>query len=128
MRITVIPLALLLALCACQTASYKQTKVLAGTNWVADSPPAGRLPLQELEFGSKLAPSGMGNVKIAPGQIILFQVINEKLVMRADFLDGRNHNFDFDIDGDKLTLTTLDDDGKPAGVQRFKREDDVQKH
>ncbi|MBV8489486.1 MAG: hypothetical protein JO199_03075 [Candidatus Eremiobacteraeota bacterium] len=110
-------------LCACQTASYKATSQLAGTSWNADGPPSGRIyHIEEMKFGSKLAPSGMGQVELAPHRIVFFQVIQGKLVMRGNFFQGHNRNFDFDIDGDTLTLTALDDDGKPMGTQRFTRD------
>jgi hypothetical protein len=112
---------LLFALAACQTASYKETSQLAGTNWKpVDQSQHKRTSFQELQFGKDLAPSGMGNVRIAPNEIVLFQVVNDKLLMKADFLEGTIHYFDFDIDGDKMTLTSLTGaNGKPEGVQHF---------
>ncbi len=122
MRALLFAAALAVALPACQTASYKQTSQLAGTSWRAtDRATNRRFDFRELDFGKKLAPSGMGNVEIAPGAIALFQVIDERLVIRADYL-AKNHAFDFTIDGDTLTLTSLGADGKPDGVQHFTRE------
>jgi hypothetical protein len=108
MRSLTVPILALALLSACQTASYKQTKVLAGTSWTAGAP------------GSEVAVSvpGLGQVRIAPGNgnIALFQVIDGKLVLH---LNDKNETFDFDIDGDKLTLTHLSDKGDKLGVQVF---------
>jgi hypothetical protein len=106
-------------LSACQSASYKQTKVLAGTSWTASAPGTEvAVSIPELQFGTKLAPSGLGQVRIAPGSgnIALFQVIDGKLVLH---LNGKNEKFNFDIDGDRLTLTHLSDAGEKLGVQTF---------
>ena len=113
---------LTLATAACETASYKQTKVLAGTNWVAaDASTDPKVHMSELQFGKDLSPSGMGQVRIDPNHIVYFQVIDAKLVMRADLLTGHNHEFNFKLDGDELTLTALDQDGKALGDQHFTR-------
>jgi hypothetical protein len=109
-------------LAGCQTASYKQTSALAGTSWRASD--VGTDPhasFFELQFGSKLAPSGLGQVKVAPGNgnIVLFQVIDEKLLIRVD---GVNQPFDFDIDGNALTLTHLSATGEKLGIQHFTKD------
>jgi hypothetical protein len=112
----------LAVLAGCQTASYKQTKVLAGTSWRAVAPGTDRsVSVPELQFGTVLAPSGMGQVRIAPGEgnIALFQVIDEKLIVH---LNGKNQTFDFDIDGNTLTLTHLSDGGEKLGTQTFSKE------
>jgi hypothetical protein len=119
MRSLTVPILALALLSACQTASYKQTRVLAGTSWTATAPGtevAVSVPM--LQFGTKLAPSGLGQVRIAPGNgnIALFQVLDDKLVMH---LNGKNETFDFDIDGDKLTLTHLNGKGEKQGVEVF---------
>jgi hypothetical protein len=119
MRSLTAPLLALSLLTACQTASYKQTKVLAGTSWTATAPGTEvAVSVPELAFGTKLSPSGLGQVRIAPGNgnIALCQVIDGKLVLR---LNGKNEKFDYDIDGDRLTLTHLDDKGAKLGVQVF---------
>lgn len=113
----------LVVLPACQTASYKQTSQLAGTNWRAvDTGTDVKRSFKELQFGSKLAPSGMGQVRIAPNRIVFFQVVNEKLLMKADFLEGKVRTFDYDLEGDRLTLTSLDSSGKALGTQHFVKE------
>jgi hypothetical protein len=115
-RLSLFALALL---CACQTASYKQTKVLAGTSWIATAPGTEvAVSIPELQFGSKLAPSGLGQVRIAPGNgdIALFQVINGKLVLH---FNGKNEKFEYAIEDDKLILTHLNDKGIKQGVQVF---------
>jgi hypothetical protein len=95
---------------------------LAGTSWRAvDRGADPAESFSELEFGSKLAPSGMGQVRVAPGRIVLYQVLDGKLVMRYQYLSGKNRNFDFDLTGDKLTLTALSPDGKPLGTQHFEK-------
>ena len=107
MRSLTVPLLALALLAACQTASYKQTKVLAGTSWIATAPGTEvAVSIPELQFGTKLAPSGLGQVRIAPGDgnIALFQVINGKLVLH---LNGKNEKFLYEIEGDTLTLTHL---------------------
>jgi hypothetical protein len=119
MRSLTVPILALALLSACQTASYKQTKVLAGTSWTAGAPGSEvAVSVPELQFGTTLAPSGLGQVRIAPGNgnIALFQVIDGKLVLH---LNGKNETFDFDIDGDKLTLTHLSEKGDKLGVQVF---------
>jgi hypothetical protein len=121
MRSLTASLLALALLTACQTASYKQTKVLAGTSWIATAPGTEvDVSIPELQFGTKLAPSGLGQVRIAPGNgnIVLFQVLNSKLVLH---LNGKNQNFDYSVDGDELTITHLNDKGIPQGVQVFRR-------
>jgi hypothetical protein len=122
MRTLAISLLVLALLTACQTASYKETQTLAGTSWTAAAPSteAGG-SLSELQFGTKLAPSGLGQVRVAPGNgnIVLFQVVSEKLLIR---LGGVNQTFDFDIDGDKLTLTHLSSTDAKLGVQTFTKQ------
>ncbi len=119
MRSLTVLLPALALLTACQTASYKQTKVLAGTSWIATAPGTEvSVSLPELQFGTKLAPSGLGQVRIAPGsgEIALFQVIDGKLVLH---LNGKNEKFDYEIEGDTLTLTHLNDKGEKQGVQVY---------
>ena len=121
--IVVLTIAALL-LGGCQTASYKATSQLAGTSWKASdsgtNPKGENFP--ELQFGADLAPSGMGNVRVSSKKIALFQVINGQLVMRYNYLHGRNRTFDFDMTDDALTLKALSPDGKPLGEQSFERE------
>jgi hypothetical protein len=118
------PTALLLALVlltSCQTASYKQTKVLAGTSWIATAPGTEvAVSIPELQFGAKLAPSGLGQVRIAPGNgnIALFQVIAGKLILH---LNGKNEKFDYAIEADTLTITHLNDKGEKQGAQVFRK-------
>ncbi|HTA37738.1 MAG TPA: hypothetical protein VK760_01620 [Candidatus Acidoferrales bacterium] len=121
MRSLTVSLLALALLSACQTASYKETKVLTGTSWTATAPGGeAAVSVPELQFGTKLAPSGLGQVRIAPGDgnIALFQVIDDKLVMH---LNGKNEKFAYDVEGDTLTLTHLNDKGEKQGVQTFKR-------
>jgi hypothetical protein len=121
MRTSTVPLLVLALLCACQTASYKETRVLAGTSWTATAPGSEvAVSVPELQFGAKEAPSGLDQVRIAPGEghIVLFQVIDDKLVLR---LNGKNESFDYVIDGDKLTLTHLSKSGEKLGVQTFEK-------
>ena len=121
MRSLTVPLLALALLAACQTASYKQTKVLAGTSWIATAPGTEvAVSIPELQFGTKLAPSGLGQVRIAPGDgnIAPFQVINGKLVLH---LNGKNEKFYYEIEGDTLTLTHLSDKGEKQGVQVFRK-------
>ena len=119
--LVILPAALLLCLVvACQTASYKEGTELAGTDWKAtDQSTDPRTNFQELQFGSKLAPSGMGQVRTAAGKIVLFQVVDGKLLMKATYLEGKLHHFTYDIDGDKMTLTAITADGQTLGVQHF---------
>jgi hypothetical protein len=119
MRSLAVPFLVLALLCACQTASYKQTKVLAGTSWTASAPGTEvAVSVPELQFGTKLAPSGLGQVRIAPGNgnIALFQVIDGKLVLH---LNGKNETFDYDVEGNTLSLTHLGGKGEKLGVQTF---------
>jgi len=111
------------ALAGCQTESYKETMQLAGTSWVAadrdrNDPGAG---FSELQFSSKLSPAGMGQVRLAAGVTALYQVIDGKLVMRSDPLAGTNRTYDFSIDGNRLTIVHLSQDGRPEGSQHFTR-------
>jgi hypothetical protein len=122
MRSLLSPLLALALLCACSTASYKETKVFAGTSWRAQG--AGTdssVSLPELQFGAKLSPSGLGQVRIGPGNgnIALFQVIDNKLLIR---LNDENQPFDFDIDGNTLTLRHLSATGATLGTQTFTKE------
>jgi hypothetical protein len=120
MRSLTAPLFALALLTACQTASYKQTKVLAGTSWIATAPGTEvAVSIPELQFGTKLAPSGLGQVRIAPGDgnnIVAFQVLDGKLVLH---LNGKNEKFDYAIEGDALTLTHFSDKGEKQGVEVF---------
>jgi hypothetical protein len=119
MRSLTLPLLALVLLTACQTASYKQTKVLAGTSWIATAPGTEvAVSIPELQFGTKPAPSGLGQVRVAPGDgnIVPFQVIDGKLVLH---LNGKNEKFVYEIDGDTLTLTHLSDKAEKQGVQVF---------
>jgi hypothetical protein len=121
MRSLSIPFLALALLSACQTASYKQTKVLAGTSWIATAPGTEvAVSIPELRFGSKLAPSGLGQVRIAPGNgsIALFQVIDGRLVLH---LNGKNEKFEYDIEDDTLTITHLNDKGQKQGMQVFRK-------
>jgi hypothetical protein len=121
MRSLTAQLLALALLTGCQTASYKQTKVLAGTSWIATAPGTEvDVSIPELQFGTKLAPSGLGQVRIAPGNgnIALFQVLKGKLVLR---LNGKNQNFNYSVDGDELTITHLNDKGEKQGVQVFRK-------
>ena len=119
MRSPTAPLLALALLAACQTPLYKQTKVLAGTAWIATAPGTEvAVSIPELQFGTKLAPSGLGQVRIAPGDgnIAPFQVIDGKLVLH---LNGRNEKFVYEIESDTLTLTHLSEKGEKQGVQVF---------
>jgi hypothetical protein len=121
MRSLTVPFFALALLAACQSASYKQTKVLAGTSWAATAPGTEvAVSIPELQFGAKLAPSGLGQVRIAPGNgsIVPFQVLDGKLVLRVN---GKNETFDYAIEGDTLTLTHLSDKREKQGVQVFRQ-------
>lgn len=122
MRILHGALALAILLGGCQTASYKETKQLAGTSWRANGPGTNHKAFAELLFGTKLAPSGMGQVQVADKDIWLFQVVDGKLVMKHSALEGHNRVFDFHVDGDTLTIAELDESGNATGSQTFTKE------
>ncbi|HTX59002.1 MAG TPA: hypothetical protein VMH02_04935 [Verrucomicrobiae bacterium] len=118
MRLLAIPLLAATLLCACQTASYRATSQLAGTNWEArDAGPRGS-SFGELLFSSKLTPAGMGVVQLSSQRQAFYQVLDGKLVLRYG---GENHAFDFALDGDTLTLDALSATGKALGSQHFDR-------
>ena len=126
-RAAVKAMAMLLAaavLSACQTASYEATSQLVGTSWRAAD--AGTNPkgdnFSELDFGDKLAPSGMGQVRIDSKKIAYFQVVNDALLIRYNYLRGRTRSFDLVMTQQTLTLKALSPDGKALGIQHFNRQ------
>jgi hypothetical protein len=95
---------------------------LAGTSWRAvdtslDSPER----FAELQFGTALTPEGMGQVRVAPDRIVLFQVVDGKLILRDAVLGSRNRPYDYVVSGNRLTLTAVTGDGKRRATQRFAR-------
>jgi hypothetical protein len=121
-RVAAISILGLTLLSACQTTSYKATEALAGTSWRAEAPGTdSSVSIPELKFSKKLSPSGMGGVRIGPGApgIALYQVIDKKLVLR---LNGQNQTFDFDVNGDTLTIRHLSPSGESLGTQTFTKE------
>jgi hypothetical protein len=123
MRARWAPFVLLALLAGCMShADVAATGALAGTSWTAKAPGSEpRYSFTELQFGSKISPIGLGEVRIAPGrdEVTWFAVRDDVVYLR---LYGKPEPFVFDIKGNVLHLQHLSTRSlRSFGVQTFTR-------